>query len=269
MKTALVTILTIAATTASAQTAWTARQCMQYAVAHNAQVRRAALELDSYEAARVQAAGQFLPWVDAGVGAQYNFGRAIDPETNGYTDVNTFYNGYSVQASLPVFDGLSRLHALKAAKASALMGRSALREQQDQTALAALQAWVNVAYCEGTVAMAEERQREAELMLRQTEVLVDVGRKSEADLAQMASQQAEAVYELTRQQNLLASAQLQLKQTMRYPLEDSLVLAQETRRLDTLNAAFSTPLWRRASTPCSRASMSGGRPAARCFPLFQ
>ena len=238
MKTALMTILTIAATTASAQTAWTARQCMQYAVAHNAQVRRAALELDSYEAARVQAAGQFLPWVDAGVGAQYNFGRAIDPETNGYTDVNTFYNGYSVQASLPVFDGLSRLHALKAAKASALMGRSALREQQDQTALSTLQAWINVAYYEGTVAMADERRQEAELMLRQTQTMVDVGRKSEADLAQMASQQAEADYELTRQQNLLASAMLELKRNMRFPFADTLVLAQQMGYSLPVNDAF-------------------------------
>ena len=139
MRKTLFILLTVAAQTASAQTAWTARQCMQYAVEHNTQVRQAALQLDNYEVSRLSAVGQFLPWVDAGVGVQYNFGRAIDPETNGYTDVSTFYNGYSVQASLAVFDGFSRLHALKAAKASVLMGRNALREQQDQTALTTLQ----------------------------------------------------------------------------------------------------------------------------------
>ena len=239
MKMILMNILTLATTTAAtAQTTWTARQCMQYAVDHNTQVRRAALELDNYEATKLGAVGQFLPWVDAGVGAQYNFGRAIDPETNGYTDVSTFYNGYSVQASLGLFDGFSRLNALKAAKASTLMGRNALREQQDQTALTTLQAWVNVAYYEGTLQMAEERRQEAELMLRQTQTMVDVGRKSEADLAQMEAQQAEADYELTRQQNLLSSAMLQLKQGMRYPLGDTLVLARETYGLDTLNGTF-------------------------------
>ena len=239
MRTMFMTILAVAATTAAeAQTTWTARQCMQYAVSHNAQVRRATLELDNYEATRLGAVGQFLPSVDAGVGVQYNFGRAIDPETNGYTDVSTFYNGYSVQASLAVFDGFSRLNALKAAKASALMGRSALREQQDQTALSTLRAWANVAYYEGTVRMAEERRREAELMLRQTQTMVDIGRKSEADLAQMEAQQAEADYELTRQQNLLASAVLELKQGMRYPLGDTLVLASETHGLDARNDTF-------------------------------
>lgn len=239
MRVILIHILTIVTmATATAQTAWTARQCMSYAVGHNTQVRRAALELDNYEAMKIGAAGQFLPWVDAGVGVQYNFGRAIDPETNGYTDVSTFYNGYSVQASLGLFDGFSRLHAWKAAKASELMGRSALRERQDQTALATLQAWVNVAYYEGTVRIAEERREEAGMLLRQTRKMVDIGRKSEADLAQMEAQMAEADYELTRQKNFLASAVLQLKQDMRYPLADTLVLARETYEPDALDGRF-------------------------------
>ena len=206
--------------TSSAQT-WTMQQCMQYAVEHNHEVKQAALELDNYKAQKTKAIGSFLPAVDAGIGAQYNFGRAIDPETNGYTDVSTFYNGYQLSASLPVFDGFSRLHALRAAKASELMGRASLRQHQDQTALNVLQAYANVAYYEGLVKMAEEKVQETALLLKQTRLLEEVGRKSAADVAQVESQQAEADYELTRQQNLYASALLELKKTMNYPLSDS------------------------------------------------
>ena len=201
---------------------WTIQQCMQYAVEHNHDVKRAALELDNYKAQKTGAIGKFLPEVDAGIGIQYNFGRAIDPETNGYTDVSTFYNGYQVSASLPVFDGFSRLHALKAAKASILMGRASLRQQQDQTALDVLQAYTNVAYYEGMVKMADEKVEETELLLKQTRRLEEVGRKSAADVAQVESQKAEADYELTRQQNLYASAMLELKKTMGYPISDEL-----------------------------------------------
>ena len=204
---------------------WTVQQCMQYAVEHNHEVKRAELELDNYKAQKTQAAGRFLPSVDASIGAQYNFGRAIDPETNGYTDVNTFNNGYSLYASLPVFDGFGRIHALKAAKASMLMGRAALRQRQDQTALNVLQAYVNVAYYEGMVNMAGEKVQETELLLKQIRLLEEVGRKSAADVAQVESQKAEADYELTRQQNLYASAMLELKKTMAFPLGDSLLLS--------------------------------------------
>ena len=171
--TVLIALLANVAQTEAQQT-WNMQRCMQYAVEHNHKVRQARLELDDDEANKVAAAGRFLPLVDVAVAAQYNFGRAIDPKTNTYTDVSTFYNVYSLQASLPIFDGFSRLHALKAAKASELMGRQALRCQQDQTAIAVLQAYIQVAYCEGMVRMAEEKLRETELLLRQTTLMEEV-----------------------------------------------------------------------------------------------
>ena len=224
MKALLMICLAMAVQQASAQSDWTMQQCMQYAVQHNHEVKQAELELDNYKASKTGAIGNFLPSVDGYTGAQYNFGRAIDPETNGYTDVSTFYNGYQLSASLPVFDGFSRLHALKAAKASELMGRASLRQRQDQTALDVLQAYTSVAYYDGLVKMAEEKVEETLLLLKQVKVLEEVGRKSAADVAQVESQQAEADYELTRQQNLYASAILELKKAMNYPLSDSLSL---------------------------------------------
>jgi len=224
---------------------WTMQQCMQYAVEHNHEVKRAELELDSYKAQKTGAIGSFLPNVDANIGAQYNFGRAIDPETNTYTDVSTFYNGYSLYASLPVFDGFSRIHALKAAKASTLMGQSALRRQQNQAALDVLQAYTSVAYYEGLVRMAEEKVEETTLLLKQTRVMEEVGRKSAADVAQVESQKAEADYELTRQQSLFTSALLELKKTMGYPLEDSLkarfIPSEGTSCSQAGNSSF--PVW--------------------------
>ena len=227
MKQALIILLAIAAKQVAAQNDWTMQQCMQYAVEHNHEVKQAELKLDNYKAQKTNAVGSFLPYVDANIGAQYNFGRAIDPETNGYTDVSTFYNGYQLSASLPVFDGFSRLHALKAAKASELMGKSTLRKQQDQTALSVLQAFANVAYYEGLVKMADEKVEETTLLLKQTRLFEEVGRKSAADVAQVESQQAEADYELTRQQNLYASALLDLKKAMALPLGEELRVKSE------------------------------------------
>ena len=227
MKQALIILLAIAAKQVAAQNDWTMQQCMQYAVEHNHEVKQAELKLDNYKAQKTNAVGSFLPYVDANIGAQYNFGRAIDPETNGYTDVSTFYNGYQLSASLPVFDGFSRLHALKAAKASELMGKSTLRKQQDQTALNVLQAYANVAYYDGLVKMADEKVEETTLLLKQTRLFEEVGRKSAADVAQVESQEAEADYELTRQQNLYASALLELKKAMALPLSEELRVNSE------------------------------------------
>ncbi len=225
-KITFLSILLATAVNSSAQeTMLTVDDCMSYAVEHNHDIRISRLTHDNRRADHTQAIGAFLPSVNASVGVQYNFGRAIDPETNTYTNVSTFYNGYSIQASLPVFDGFQRLNQLRAAKASLLMGNSKIRAQQDELALQVFEAYCNVMYYQGTVKMAEEKRLQSELTLRQTQVMAEIGQKSEADVAQMEAQLAGDDYEITRQQNALSTALLTLKQLMNYPETDTLLLA--------------------------------------------
>ena len=222
-------LLLTAGSVGAQEMALTADDCMRYAVEHNHDIRISQLSQDTRRAERTGAIGAFLPSVNGSIGAQYNFGRAIDPETNTYTNVSTFYNGYSVQATLPVFDGFQRINQLRAAKASLLMGSSQLRAQQDELALQVFEAYCNVLYYQGTVKMAEEKREQSQLTLRQTQVMAEVGQKSEADVAQMEAQLAGDDYEITRQQNELSTALLTLKQLMNYPEEDSLVIVGEDR----------------------------------------
>ena len=252
MRYQIVLPLLMSALTAIGQEAWTVERCMKFAVEHNHEVNIQALQLDNLRADRVRAVGAFLPSVGASIGGQYNFGRAIDPETNTYTNVNTFYNGYQMYAALPVFDGFNRLHALRAAKASVLMGQSALRQQQDETALAVLQAYTNALYYQGTIAMAKEKVEETALLLKQTKLLEEVGRKSAADVAQVESQAAEAEYHLTQQQNLYESASLELKKAMAWPLASDLVIDSDVPALPQTDSVDYSLSPRHASLEASR-----------------
>ncbi len=234
----------------------TADDCMRYAVEHNHDIRISQLTQDTRRAERTGAIGAFLPSVNGSIGAQYNFGRAIDPETNTYTNVSTFYNGYSVQATLPVFDGFQRINQLRAAKASLLMGSSQLRAQQDELALQVFEAYCNVLYYQGTVKMAEEKREQSQLTLRQTQVMAEVGQKSEADVAQMEAQLAGDDYEITRQQNELSTALLTLKQLMNYPEEDSLVIVGEDRNTLSDRSSLNT-----LNTPSTLNTQTFGEPS--------
>ena len=120
--------------TANAQRPWTANQCMQYAVTHNHEVRLQHITIDNYQTEKLRQTAAFLPTAETNIGGQYNFGRAIDPETNTYTNVSTFYNSYNISASIPVFDGFQRYNNLRAAKADVLMGKSQLLALKDATA---------------------------------------------------------------------------------------------------------------------------------------
>ena len=214
-----------------AQEAWTVDQCIQYAVTHNRDVRMQHIAVDDYRTEQTRAIGAFLPRIEGSVSGQYNFGRAIDPETNTYTNVSTFYDGYRLSARIPVFDGLQQYNNLRAAKASLLMGKSQLAAQQDQTARNVMESYLQVLYYAGCIEIASEKRAESELLLKQTRVMVEVGQKGAADLAPMQATYATDDFEVTHQQSLYDKALLALKQQMNYPTDELLQIAPQEKLL--------------------------------------
>ncbi len=226
IRTTLIVLSLLVFQTAKAQDLWTADRCIAYAVAHNHGVKQKELNLDDNRANRLQAVGSFLPSISGGTGIGFNFGRAIDPETNAYTTVSTFSNSYSLGASLPLFDGMNRINQLKIARANVLMGKYGVQAEKDNVAMRVFQAFIDASYYRETLRMVNQKREESRLLLRQTQVMEQVGQKSLADVAQMEATFAGDEYEVARQESLLENALLELKKLMNYPINDTL-------RLDT------------------------------------
>lgn len=227
MKRLLITIYAIAAVLQlSASEPWSVERCMQYAADHSHTVRQQQFALEDSRAAKTQAIGAFLPSVYGAVNGQMNFGRAIDPSTNTYTDVSTFNNGYGLEASLTVFDGLQRYNNLRLAKANEAMGRSGVRAEKDDVALKVYKAYMDLVYCEGAVIQTAKKRDESRELLRQTEVMAEVGQKSDADVAQMRATLAADEYELAHMQSQTTKARLALKQLMGFPVDSALAVMQ-------------------------------------------
>lgn len=227
MKHLLLIIYVIAAALPlSASEPWTVERCMQYAADHSHTVRQQQFALEDSRAVKTQAIGAFLPSVYGSVDGQINFGRAIDPSTNTYTDVSTLYNGYGLQASLVVFDGLQRYNNLRLAKANVAMGRSGVRAEKDDVALKVYKAYMDLVYCEGAVSQTAKKRDESRELLRQTSVMAEVGQKSDADVAQMRATLAADEYELAHMQSQTTKAMLALKQLMGFPVDSALAVIQ-------------------------------------------
>lgn len=222
----LIIYVIAAALPLSASEPWTVERCMQYAADHSHTVRQQQFALEDSRAAKTQAIGAFLPSVYGSVNGQINFGRAIDPSTNTYTDVSTLYNGYGLQASLVVFDGLQRYNNLRLAKANEAMGRSGVRAEKDDVALKVYKAYMDLVYCEGAVSQTAKKRDESRELLRQTSVMAEVGQKSDADVAQMRATLAADEYELAHMQSQTTKARLALKQLMGFPVDSVLAVIQ-------------------------------------------
>lgn len=206
------------------QDTWTVDQCMAYAVGHNHQIRQREWEMKNNQMDKLSAIGNFMPSVDGGVSARYSFGRGIDPETNVYDNISTFHNNYYLEATMPIFQGGSLVNQVRKAQANLKMGKAALQEARDNTALDTFQAYIQALYCMGTVRMTKQKLSESDSLLYKTRLQEEIGLKGMADVAQMEAQQATDAYNYTHQQNLYKTAMLTLKQKMNYPMEEELLL---------------------------------------------
>lgn len=216
-----------------AQQSWTADDCMRYAVQHNHDVRQAEITADSYRAARTAAIGSFLPTVSVATNAQLNSGRTIDNETNTYGDYSQFYNGYSLQAELPLFDGCATINRLRAANSNRRMSESAIARTQDQTAINVLQAYADAVYYEGLAQVSRQKLAASDSTHIQTVRNVELGLKSDADAAQTAQQVAADAYDLSHNEGLALRSLLKLRQLMNLPDSVNLSLALPSAPDDT------------------------------------
>lgn len=226
---------------ANAAEPWTVERCMEYAAEHSHIVRQQRYDLDESRIERTRAIGAFLPSIYGETSGQMNFGRAIDPETNTYTNVSTLYNGYGLQTSLTIFDGLQRYNELRLARANVAMGRSGVEAERDDVRMKVYKAYMELVYCEGAIEQTSRKRDESRSLLRQTEVMAEVGQKSDADVAQMRATLAADDYELTHMQSQCIKARLALKQLMNYPVTDTLLVVTDIVSGETKQSQDESP----------------------------
>lgn len=211
----------------------TLRQCMEYAVEHSARVKVAQADLSDTRVERREAVLKtFTPQVSASSYGYYNWGRSVDPETNTYSNIKSFHNGYSLSAGLALFDGFQAVNNMKIAKTSLLMGISREQQAEDEVCLATMEAWSNVLYYSELSRILEDQVAAAQLSLDKARKEEQLGKKAYADVVQMEAELADKQYQSLQAKGKADDALLTLKSVMMWPLDTPLVLdSQEPSRL--------------------------------------
>ena len=209
--------LSFATATVAQEKLWTLDECMRYAVENSPSVKKQVYTSDTYKAERNAAVASFFPAASAKVGAQYSFGRSIDPATNTYENTSTFNNNYGLDASIPIFTGGQLINQWLMAKSNRRMGVNDIQKAKDDLAMKTMQAYMDVVYYKGTIRMAAEKLEESNRTLYKTRRQEELGLKGKADVAQFEAQVAADDYTLTHQQNLFNTALLTLRECMNYP----------------------------------------------------
>ena len=203
---------------------WTLDRCIDYAMTHATDIRTKVVEADNARQDRGAALGGFMPSVSANVGAQFSWGRNVDPETNTYNTITTFNNSYSVGGSLTLFDAAQTWNAFRKARVAVRRSDNALAIAQDEKAIEVMERYVDAVYNEAALRIAEDKLADSRSLLEKTRRMEELGEKSFPDVAQIEAQVAEDEYQVEHQRTAMEKARVELMKAMGAPIDSRLTL---------------------------------------------
>lgn len=95
---------------------WTLEDCINYAVTNNIGLKRQKLQTETAEVNFLKSKLDLLPSLNFESDASIQYGRSIDPISNGVTFLQNFSNGYSLTSSIKLFNGFATLNTISANK---------------------------------------------------------------------------------------------------------------------------------------------------------
>ncbi len=201
---------------------WTFDDCLQFAIANSTDVRRALLSILQADQDIGSAKDAWLP----SVGFNTTQGFTNYPVSTAGRNSNSYLSSYGVNASWTVWEGNIRKYRLESAKI--------LRQQQElagdgvvkDLTLGILSAYLNIMYAQEAVGIAQQTLEVSTSQTERARKLMEAGRSSKVDVAQIESQMAQDQYNLVQARNTLASAKLTLKKILNLGLDHDMALAQ-------------------------------------------
>ncbi len=197
---------------------------MRYAVTHNLTVQEQEARNDNLRQAHTDAIAALLPTLGASSSIRNSYGRSINPETNTYGTTSNLSNSYTLSSDLTLFSGLANIYALRASEVRRQGGEHTLQQLKDQQALEVMRLYYDVLYFEQSIELMAEQLEASKRVLLLTRKQLELGLKSEADVALAAAQVANYDLLHTRQQGQYKEGLLNLKEAMNFPFSEELRL---------------------------------------------
>lgn len=197
---------------------WSLRECIDYALAHNLDIRRSQLAYEQSAIDRRQAILSRFPTANAFSSYGYNWGRGLDPVTNQF--VSSQRNSYtSVGASSDVilFNGFRIQNTIKQARKENEASQEDLQRAKNDVTLNVISLFVNVVFNKELVNNAQYQLASSQQQLERTRKLVAAGSLPKADELNLEAQVATNEVNLINQENALNLSLLELQQALQLP----------------------------------------------------
>lgn len=215
---------------------WSLDSCINYAIEHNINVRTRALERVNAGLEITEAKDRFLPQLSAGVSQSFAFGRGLTSE-NTYANRNTSNFGWSVNFSLPIFQGLSAVRRLDYAKANLRAVLEEYESAKDNITVNVIAQYLQALYTAEMQNVAKEQLHISQVELERRKTLLDAGKIAELDLTQAQAQVAQDELAVVTAANDHTLALVDLAQLLELPSVDGFeIMPLDNESMPLMNA---------------------------------
>ena len=223
MKKSVITILALFAVASTfGQKKWTLEDCINYAVENNITLQQARLQKQSATETRKQSNAALFPTLSASTNQSVGYrpwtSKGTMTVTNGTvaTDVKkTYYNGsYGINASWTVWNGGQNTNQLKRDRLSEQQADLSVLETVNSIQEQIARNYVQILYLTEAVEVQRQALETAKKNEERGQVMLEVGKMSKADLAQLTAQRATDEYNIVQAENQVADYMLRLRQLL-------------------------------------------------------
>lgn len=215
---------------------WTFSDCMNWAIDHSTDVKKALLSILQADQDVGSAKDAWLPTV----GFSTNQSFTNYPVSTEGRNSNMYGSSYGVNASWTVWEGNVRKYRLNSAKILKEQQQLAGEDIVKNLTLNILSAYLNILYAQETVVIANQTLEVSTTQTARAKRLMESGRSSKVEYAQIESQMAQDQYNLVQAQGNLASAKMNLKKILTLGLDYDIEIADISLSESDINALLPT-----------------------------
>lgn len=218
-------ILTITAAVsvlaASAQEKWTLRQCIDYAVENNIEIRQTELSVEAAEVDLNTTRNSRLPDLRAGASHSFSWGLETNYNTGLKEAADRMGTNMSISTSVPLFQGMRINNQIKVDGLNLDAAVENLNKAKENLELAVAGYYLDVLFKKEILRVYSDQVALTAQQVANTEEMVDAGKVALSQLYDIRSQLASAELNEVNARNDLAMSLLNLSQALNLESSDS------------------------------------------------
>lgn len=212
-----------------AQQQWSLRQCIDYAVEHNIQVKQREVSRMQRELDVNTAKNSRLPDLSASASESFSFGRGLTAQ-NTYSNTNTSSTSFNLSSSVPLFTGYRIPRTLEMQKLNLEAATADLEKAKNDIRMQVAQAYVQILY---NLELCEVANRQIAIdsmhVHRLTEMMKN-GKASGTEVAQQEASLAQSRLTATQADNDYRLSLLSLTQLLELPSPEGFTISREVNQ---------------------------------------